>query len=675
MNWYWNLICLLLDERPTAAFAGLREQLKKHVVQLYQKLLLYQMKSVCLYHRRRVAVFFRDMVMLDDWGGQLNEIKDAEAAVRSDSEQYNSYKARIRLGDLASTAELQYAELKGLTSAIQQHTRRQEEIQQDEENKQCLDDLYETDPRHDKTRIQNTKGGLLRDSYSWILENPDFNHWQMNPDGGLFWVKGDPGKGKTMLLCGIIDELEKEPANQLSYFFCQATEQKLNNATAVLRGLVYVLVRRHRALISHVREEYDGGGRQQRFEGPNAWEVMSKILTAILHDPILDSAVLIVDALDECSAGRPQLLDFVVRVSASSRAKWIVSSRNWPDIVEKLGTAAQKATLCLELNEDSISNAVRAYIHYKVGELAQLKGYDNATRDAVYQHFSDKSNNTFLWVALVYQELVAPDVQSWEAIDILQTLPSGLESLYRRMLDHIRRSRHAELYRQILAVASVVYRPISLKELTSIVESLARFTDNLVVLEKLVGSCGSFLTLREGILYFVHQSAKDFLIGKASAEVLPRGIEHQHRTIFLRSIELLSQILCCDMYHLAAPGFSIDDVPQLDPGPLAPARYSCVHWIDHLQDADPAEKLTLDHLQDGGPVHIFLQRKYLYWLEAMSLQRSMSQAVLAIQKLQALVVSLVRFCPRDGLMLVAGSGGSAAVGRAGAGCSSICLIP
>jgi hypothetical protein len=157
----------------------------------------------------------------------------------------------------------------------------------------------------------------------------------------------------------------------------------------------------------------------------------------------------------------------------------------------------------------------------------------------------------------------------------------------------------------------------------------------------LVGSCGSFLTLREGILYFVHQSAKDFLIGRASAEILPRGIEHQHRAIFSTSVELLSQTLRRDMYRLVAPGFSIDDVPQLDPDPLAPARYSCVHWVDHLQDADPAEKLTMEHLQDGGLVHNFLQRKYLYWLEAMSLQRSMSQAVLAVQKLHALVVSHV----------------------------------
>jgi hypothetical protein len=57
--------------------------------------------------------------------------------------------------------------------------------------------LRTTDPRDDKKGIEETKGGLL-------------------------WIKGDPGKGKTMLLCGIVNELEKSRTKKdlLSYFFC-----------------------------------------------------------------------------------------------------------------------------------------------------------------------------------------------------------------------------------------------------------------------------------------------------------------------------------------------------------------------------------------------------------------------------------------------------------------------
>ncbi len=38
----------------------------------------------------------------------------------------------------------------------------------------CMQDLHLTNPRDDKKRIEDTKGGLLEDSYRWILENSDF---------------------------------------------------------------------------------------------------------------------------------------------------------------------------------------------------------------------------------------------------------------------------------------------------------------------------------------------------------------------------------------------------------------------------------------------------------------------------------------------------------------------
>lgn len=86
----------------------------------------------------------------------------------------------------------------------------------------CIQDLHLTDPRDDKKRIEDTKGGLLEDSYQWILENPDFQKWCSDQQSRLLWIKGDPGKGKTMLLCGVINELDKSTVNTalLSCFFC-----------------------------------------------------------------------------------------------------------------------------------------------------------------------------------------------------------------------------------------------------------------------------------------------------------------------------------------------------------------------------------------------------------------------------------------------------------------------
>lgn len=51
----------------------------------------------------------------------------------------------------------------------------QPEISADEA---CLRGLQTTDPRNNKSRVEQTKGGLLEDLYRWILDNDEFQQWR-----------------------------------------------------------------------------------------------------------------------------------------------------------------------------------------------------------------------------------------------------------------------------------------------------------------------------------------------------------------------------------------------------------------------------------------------------------------------------------------------------------------
>ena len=122
-----------------------------------------------------------------------------------------------------------------------------------DEDNHCLADLLLTDPRNEKIRIEQTKGGLLTDSFRWILGNSEFQRWREGNRSQLLWIKGDAGKGKTMLMIGIINELQQQVVRPrkssvievLSYFLCQATDSRLNTATAILRGIIYLLASEH----------------------------------------------------------------------------------------------------------------------------------------------------------------------------------------------------------------------------------------------------------------------------------------------------------------------------------------------------------------------------------------------------------------------------------------------
>ncbi|OAG12146.1 HET-domain-containing protein [Paraphaeosphaeria sporulosa] len=437
------------------------------------------------------------------------------------------------------------------------------------EQVECLRDLFATDPLKDKKRIEETKGGLLANSYRWVLDNTTFQQWQQDTHSRLLWVKGDPGKGKTMLLCGIINELHKAPNHvTVSHFFCQATDSRINSATAALRGLLYMLLVQQPSLVSHVRKKHDYAGRSL-FEDANAWVALTEIFVDVLRDPSLRPTYLVIDALDECVTDLPMLLDFVAKQSSvSSCVKWIVSSRNWPNIEAQLERAGHKVRLSLELNAESVAAAVAVFIQRKVDQLAQEKQYKAEVRDAVLQHLTTNANDTFLWVALVCQELGR--TANRHVLKKLAVFPPGLDDLYKRMMQQMSESDDADTCRCVLASTAVLYRPVTIHELVALIEQPEDVSNDM---REIIDLCGSFLTVREDTVYFVHQSAKDFLLVKASNEVFPNGMEEIHRAIFSTSLAHLSSILHRDMYSLKALGSAVKNVKPPHPDPLAASHY------------------------------------------------------------------------------------------------------
>ncbi|KAL2884650.1 Vegetative incompatibility protein HET-E-1 [Ceratocystis lukuohia] len=492
--------------------------------------------------------------------------------------------------------------------------------QHDENDKKCLSALCNTDPSTDKKEIESRKGGLLEESYRWILSHKNFLQFLDESESPILWIKGDPGKGKTMLLCGIIDELERTNPTSLSYFFCQATNHRVNTATSVLRGLIYRLARQNPHLTTHVRDKYDYN--QNLFQSTGAWQELCEILTSMLNDPSLKNAILVVDALDECSTRQKDLLEFIAK---PSRAKWIVSSRNSPDIEEVLNDAEQNVKIHLEINEESVSAAVNSFIDFKVDQLAHKKKYNREMKHAVSEHLRLNADGTFLWVSLVCQEL--SNSQKWHTAKKLRSFPPGLYPLYGRMLEQIRNSEDAQLCKDIIANVLVTYRPVTWDELYVLVEALDDLEEDDV--KRVVSLCGSFLTVHKNVVSFVHQSAKDYFQEKALGEILPFGIQHQHQTIFSRSLDVLHKELRRDMYNLTAPGCLIEEVSVPQPDPLAAIGYFCLFWVDHLNDSS-----TNGMVSKNDEILAFLREKYLQWLEALSLLKVIPGGIRGMEKLK-----------------------------------------
>ncbi|KAM6510256.1 hypothetical protein FALCPG4_017880 [Fusarium falciforme] len=202
VQWYWGLSDLLNANGADESTIKLQELLEKHIASLYKKLLVYQMQSE-----------------------KVDSIKKAEGAIREKIRQKNSevLKSRLaciddKLGHLRLDVQAVTSAVGRVESAVNEQTRGLLKVHYDDKDNECLRDLCIINPQTHKKQLEKTKGGLLKDSYRWILDNDDFRGFRSDSDRRLLWIKGDPGKGKTMLLCGIIDELEKESSQSLSYF-------------------------------------------------------------------------------------------------------------------------------------------------------------------------------------------------------------------------------------------------------------------------------------------------------------------------------------------------------------------------------------------------------------------------------------------------------------------------
>ncbi|KXX78699.1 Vegetative incompatibility protein HET-E-1, partial [Madurella mycetomatis] len=623
MDWYCTLTEHLLNKNNITAgneFRVVLHRLEETIVKLYKALLLYQMKSVCSYYRNQGLVFLRGMLNLDDWDGDLKHVTDAEATVQNDATQYFQEQTKTFLGELVRRAKGVETQLGDIHQDIRDFISLQKDARRDDIETACRRDLRVVDPQHDMERIERSKDKLLDDAYQWILRTPEYTAFTNWDDSGLdlplrrlLWIKGHAGTGKTMLMIGIIRELSHQPvalAPALSFFFCQGTNTALNNATAILRSLIWLLLLQQPHLISHLLQKYKESG-AGLFTDINAFYALSEAFRNMLKDPLLSPVYLAVDALDECAQGR--------RTSSISSRLPSLSPALDSDSLDTRGTL-------VELDTQRLAAPVNAYIDHKLTILGRKTGYNDNVLVEVSHEVRQRAENTFLWVALAFKTL--EKVHGQYAAKRIRELPRGLSELYDHMMARIETGEMIDPQdcKTVLVAASLAFRPLGLAELAVLTGLPLDLTKDAVE------ACGSFLTITRETVNLIHQSAKDYLETNYKARLQPAGPAQGHADISRRSIDAMSSMLRKNMYDLDF-GFKPKDLTPPIPDPLALIRYSCVFWADHLcfwnaENLDCSRELT-----DDGNVYRFLKEYFLRWLESLSLLGKLLDGVLSIRKL------------------------------------------
>ncbi|XHF98690.1 hypothetical protein AWENTII_002232 [Aspergillus wentii] len=503
-------------------------------------------------------------------------------------------------------------------------------------NQLCLRALQCPDTLVVKNRLIESKDKLLYKSFEWILQDPHYVSWRDGDRVCLLWLKGGAGKGKTMISIGLVEQFLQlqNDSTVVTYFFCQNADYELNTLPAIIKGLILQLVNQQEELKETLRRHWDTA--KNCFDKDiTSWRVLWDIFMKMLNDCKCSRVYVIVDALDECQDdGMAGFLKLLVRTGLShpSKVKWVLTSRPLDSAERELLVGSDQVQVSLELNMEHISEAVKAYIAFKVDELARRHRYQETLRQKIALQLLEKAEGTYLWVSLVCKRLES--VHRDDALMIVQALPPGLHPFYHRIFEQLSEGEPADvkMCMRLLKVMMMAYRPLNVEEVGSVA---GLDDDEEVAIRALIDRCASFIKMRDTTIEFTHQSARDYLAGKAGQSKLNLQERYGHDEIAMSCLSHLSERLVINLVGLPRPDSTREALDKKKNALLASVDYAASFWVQHLKSAK--QTITVQNaLAEPGAVFTFLHNKVLEWLECLSLLDKLPRAIEGLEALTSM---------------------------------------
>ena len=313
-------------------------------------------------------------------------------------------------------------------------------------------------------------------------------------------------------------------------YYCDNKDNRRNSAIAILRGLLYQLLKSRPNLAKHIIPEFQiqreklfaESSSQSSF--PSLW----RIFRAMLQDPDLDTVYCVLDGLDECEGDSLKMLLSNLKTLFLTESgpktlchlKMIVTSRDFPGSLSEVLSSLSCITLDLDADAE-INRDIDLFIEDKINELCKLRRFSDQLCAHIKDVFRKRAQGTFLWIGIAAQEL--GEYLATEVEKALKSFPSGLEPLFARMLLQIKSERRQTIA-QILRWVVMAARPLTVLELSIAIKQpnhdhghgrTVPFSREEIMRDQIL-SCGFLLSITKDTVNLVHQSVKDYLLRKIS---------------------------------------------------------------------------------------------------------------------------------------------------------------
>ncbi|KPM39876.1 hypothetical protein AK830_g6697 [Neonectria ditissima] len=424
----------------------------------------------------------------------------------------------------------------------------------------------------------------------WIRSHQFFVSWLEKDSNALLWLTGNPGCGKTTLSYSLAQNFEEAQRSRTVIIYLCQNKNKQADARAVLMGLIFQMIERHRSMIRHVRRVFELQGSSMIQSFSSLWGIFLRIV----KDPKAGSLFVILDALDECEkVSCHQLLESISNMLADSshtmqggtKIKFLITSR--PFLHQSYANTKQalQPQISIDDGQAGYVDDLQKFIRERVDDISLNRQYPSDVREFLFQSMISKADRTFLWAHVVLASVEKSLLTSRKDFqNIIASIPEDLANTYRRYLSDIP-SDHQDDASHLLKLLMASARPLHLNELNTAftmdsshvtAEDVARDTQNAIA-HTIQGILGPLVRVSGPHVSLIHQSVKEFLLepvaGKYESFPAMRTVNAQSSALRLATVciqYLLLDDFKNDLFSTSAspaePGFQMPEL--LDELPL-----------------------------------------------------------------------------------------------------------
>jgi NACHT domain len=496
--------------------------------------------------------------------------------------------------------------------------------------------------QHDLTCLSNTRVDLLREIYSWA---------DRESSPSIFWLSGLAGTGKSTVARTVATKYSADKALGASFFFTRGSGD-LGHAgkfvTSIAVQLADYVSGLKRIICNAIAERSNITNQSLR----DQWlHLILGPLSKLASNSSQSRYILVLDALDECEdknniqiilqlLGEVQSLKIVqLRVFLTSRPE--VPIRN--GFIQMFDVERQDFVLH-NISSSIVDHDIRVFLEHNLKLIAQAQHFlrSDWPGEPVLQRLIQSASGLFIWAATACRFIREGKRFATRRLNMIleqstKTInepEKHLNKIYITVLRNCISPEYSDeeaeeqrfTLKSLLGSIVTLLSPLSIQSLSKLLSTPQDEVDQIS------DDLHAILNITEDPshpLYIHHPSFRDFLLEKTRCEEFWVDEKQAHQVLAESCIQILSISLKQDICGVDNPGLLAAEIERSRVEQmLSPeVQYACLYWSQHVERSGT-------QLCDNGQVHCFLQKHFLYWLEALGWMRKVSEGIHAITSLE-----------------------------------------